>query len=190
MWPFYKLLPNLPKPPQELLDEYLIDPKDFPSTTPLHEVRIRHCTRKGEKFLASKGVRIPVKDEFTNWVKKNITDQFTDVGANYRHCNSDTGGIHTDTTRDFALSYNIINGGPNCRVVFWQEHNQPLERERGIQHLDFDVVTPAFELPPGPDNVWFFHNTTMLHSVEGLSSPRIQVTVGFLKDQVPKVWLT
>jgi hypothetical protein len=189
MWPYYKLLPNLPRPPQKFFDESLLDYDQFPTETPLHEIRIRHSSRNGENFVASRSVRIPLTDEFNQWIRENIASEFTDTGVNYRYCNSDTGGIHTDTTREFALTYNIITGGPRCRVVYWQEDNQPLERDRGIQHLNFDTVKPVFELPAGPDNVWFLHNTTMLHSIEGLSSPRIQFTVGFLRHQLNPEWL-
>jgi hypothetical protein len=135
-------------------------------------------------------VRIPLSDEFNRWICNNIASKFVDTGVNYRYCNSDTGGVHTDTTREFALTYNITTGGPDCRVVFWQEDNQPLVRERGIQHLNFNTVRPVFDLPPGPTDVWFLHNTTMLHSVEGLSQPRIQFTVGFLQSQLKPEWTT
>ena len=189
MWPYYTLLPDLPRPPQKFFDEALLDSDQFPTETTLHEIRVRHCTRNGKTFLASKSVRIPLSDEFNAWIGKNIAEKFTDTGVNYRYCNSDTGGIHTDTTREFALTYNIITGGPRCRVVYWQEKDQSLERERGIQHLNFDTVIPVFELPPGPTDTWFLHNTTMLHSIEGLSEPRIQFTVGFLRNQLNPNWV-
>lgn len=189
MWPYYKILSDLPRPPQKFFDEARLDYDQFPTKTPLHEVRLRQSIRNGENFLASKSVRIPLSDEFNEWIRCNIASEFTDTGVNYRYCNSDTGGIHTDTTREFALSYNVTTGGPDCRVVYWQENQQPLERDRGIQHLNFDTVCPVFELPNGPADVWFLHNTTMLHSVEGISEPRIQFTVGFLRNQIESKWL-
>ena len=190
MWPYYKLLTDLPRPPQHFFDEAMLDYDQFPADSPLHEVRIRYSTRNGKQFLASKAVRIPLGDEFNTWIRDNIAEKFVDTGVNYRYCNSDTGGIHTDTTREFALTYNVVTGGPRCRVVYWQEEDQPLERSRGIQHLNFDTVTPVFELPLGPTDTWFLHNTTMLHSIEGLETPRIQFTVGFLRDQLKPEWLT
>lgn len=189
MWTYYALLTNLPRPPQKFIDEARLDYDQFPTQTPLHQVRIRNSTRNGKTFLASKSVRVPLSSEFDAWIRENIAEKFVDTGVNYRYCNSDTGGIHTDTTREFALSYNISTGGPDCRVVYWQEKDQLLERERGIQHLNFDNVIPVFELPPGPTDVWFLHNTTMLHSIEGISEPRIQFTVGLLRDQLKPDWV-
>jgi hypothetical protein len=189
MMKYYKLFPDLPRPPQKFFDEAHRDYEDFPTDTPLHEVRIRHSVRNGQPFLASKGVRVPMSEEFNQWVRDNISEKFTDCGVNYRYCNSDTSGIHTDTTRQYALTYNILTGGPNCRIVYWQQQGQPEVRDLGIQHLNFDDCDPVFELPPGPTGVWYLHDATILHSVEGIETPRVQFTIGFNKDLLPAGWI-
>jgi hypothetical protein len=188
MWPYYKLLPNLPRPPQKFFDAVDISKTELPLDTDVHDVRIRYATRGNEKFMASPSVRLPFNEEWEQWVRENIVPNFNETGVNWRHANSDTSGIHTDTTRDYTLSYNITNGGPNCRVVYWQEEGQPVMRTHAIQHLNFDNVKKIFELPVGPDNVWFIHETRILHSAEGIEHPRIQFQVSLNEKDVPAEW--
>ena len=111
---FYSLLPDLPHPPQKFIDAISLDPNEFPTTSPFHEVRVRFCSRDGKKFLASPSVRAALpgdlQEEFEQWVKENVVADFLHAGVNYRHFNADTGGIHTDTSREFSLTYNIDPG--------------------------------------------------------------------------------
>jgi len=188
MWPYYKILPDLPHPPQHFVDAVKIDIENLPTTTSVHEVRVRFCRRKGQRFLASPSVRTPLSVEWETWVRENITAKFNETGINWRHFNSDSSGIHTDTTRDYTLSFNITNGGPNCHVVWWQEQGQPIMREHAIQHLNFDNVEPLMTLP-GDLTSWFIHETRILHSAEGISSPRVQFQVSLNQADVPASWL-
>lgn len=189
MWPYYKLLPELPPPPQKFVDAVKIDPANLPSTTPYHEVRIRWSTRNGEQFLASKAARVPLSEEFEQWVRENILPNFNDAGVNYRHFNSDTGGVHTDTTRDYTLNWNITQGGPRCGVTWWQEKGKPMYRTRGIQHLDFDVLEPLHDVE-GPMGTWFLLDSRILHSVERIEGePRVQLAISLDERDVPEQWL-
>jgi hypothetical protein len=188
MWPFYKLLPHLPKPPEKFFKKVNIDLNNLPNTSSLHEVRIRFSTRNGKQFLASPGVRTLLDDEWENWVRENIVPTFNDTGVNWRHFNSDTGGVHTDTTRRYVLSYNIANGGPKCGVTWWQQDGQPLVRDPGVQHLSFNDVTPVCDLE-GPFDTWFVMESHILHSAERIESPRVQFQVSLNEEHVPKEWL-
>lgn len=188
MWPFYKELRHLPRPPQKFFDMVDIDMSNLPTTSPLHEVRIRWSTRDGKQFLASPGVRTLLGQEWEDWVRDNISPRFNDTGVNWRHCNSDTGGIHTDTTRRYTMSYNIANGGPRCGVTWWQEKGQPLIRDLGIQHLSFDDVEPVCDVD-GPFDTWFLMDAGILHSAERIESPRVQFQISFNAEDVPKEWL-
>jgi hypothetical protein len=189
MWPYYKLLPNLPAPPQHFLDRVIIDTDNLPTTSPLHEVRIRFTRRNGQQFMASPSVRTLFTNEWETWVCDNIVPEFVDTGINWRHFNSDTGGIHTDTTRDYTLSWNITNGGPECGVTWWQEQGQPIQRGHAIQHLNFDNVNSICKLT-GPDNTWFIIDARILHSAEHIISPRVQFQIGLNEDQIPWGWLS
>jgi len=188
MWPYYKLLPDLPRPPQKFFDEVEVDVNNLPNQTDMHEIRYRNVTRGNEKFLASPAVRVPTTPEFAQWFKENIAPNPKDVSINYRHCNSDTGGIHTDTTREYRLAYNILDGGPNCGVIYYQQDGYPLMRELAIQHLTYHDVTPVHKLV-GPNNVWFLMDTRILHSCEGIESPRVQFDISFDTESVPQEWL-
>lgn len=189
MWPYYRLLPSLPAPPQRFIDQVDMNLKALPCETPFHEVRIRWSKRDGRQFLASRAARVPHSREFENWISENIVAKFNDAGINYRHYNSDTGGVHTDTTRDYTLNWNITQGGPDCGVTWWQERGRSVYRERGLQHLDFDMLEPLCNLN-GPMGVWFLINSRILHSVERIANkPRIQFAISLDEKDVPEAWL-
>jgi hypothetical protein len=191
MKPFYLLLPELPSPPKKLIDAVDLDQSSFPTTSPFHEVRIRFCHRQGQQFLASPSVRARLPDslqaELEQWVRDNIIENFLHVGINYRHCNSDTSGIHTDSSREFSLTYNITTGGSTCGVTWWQEKGYPLVRDLGVQVLDFDTVEPMATLT-GPSQQWFLHDARILHSTEGIETPRIQIQISLNHLHLPDHW--
>ena len=188
---YYSTLPNLPHPPERFVEAISLDPNDFPTTSPFHEVRVRFCRRQGKQFLASPSVRAELpadlQSEFEQWIRDNIISEFVHAGVNYRHFNADTGGIHTDTSRQFSLTYNIDNGGPNAGITWWREKNKPLLRESGVQILDFDLVDPVMDFR-GYEQGWFFHDARILHSTEGIERPRVQFQVSLNLDQVPPHW--
>jgi hypothetical protein len=125
--------------------------------------------------------------ELEQWVRDNIIENFLHVGINYRHCNSDTSGIHTDSSREFSLTYNITTGGPTCGVTWWQEKGCPLVRDLGVQVLDFDTVEPMATLT-GPSQQWFLHDARILHSTEGIETPRIQIQISLNHLHLPDHW--
>jgi hypothetical protein len=189
MWPFYKILPDLPPPPQKFIDAVDIDPANLPTETPLHVVNWRHSVENGEEFLASVAVRTLISEEWEQWVRKNIVPKFNDTGICWRHCYHPHGGIHTDTTRDMSITWNIAQGGPKAGIIWYQEDDQPVMRTHNIQHLNYDTVTPVCELTPTPDNVWYIHDTRILHAAENLESPRIQFQISMNLEDIPKEWL-
>lgn len=191
MWKFYKLMSELPRPPQHFFDAVIIDPDNLPSRSPYHDIVVRYVTRDGKKFMASPLVRTTFSDEFEQWVRDNITPKFLDAGVSYRHFNSDTSGAHTDNTRDFVLSYNITNGGPNCGIAYWknkERENESLMQHRGIQHLNFDNLEKIDELQ-GPDESWFLLATNILHSVENIEGPRVQFQISLRYEDIPPEWI-
>lgn len=190
MWPPYRFLPELPRPPEKFFDmvHKQLQTSGMPTTSSLHEVRIRFSTREGQQFLASPGVRTTLNGEWEAWVRENIVSEFNDTGVNWRQFNSDTSGIHTDTTRRYTLSWNILNGGPDCGVTFWQEEGQPLVRERGIQHLNFDTVKMVDSFV-GPFDQWFLIDACVLHSAENIDNePRLQFQISLEPEHIPEHW--
>lgn len=188
MWPYYRLMSDLPLPPKRFYEHLVIDADNLPKTSTLHKVSHRVCKRNGVEFVASKGARTPVGPEWEQWVRENIVPEFVDTGINWREAVSDTSGVHTDITRDMALMFNITTGGPDGGVAFWQERGQPLYRARDTNALDFDQLQ-LLEKLQGPENVWFLIDARILHSTEGLTAPRVQFHIGLNYDQVPQNWL-
>lgn len=191
MWKFYKLMTELPKPPQHFFDAVKIDCDNLPTHSPYHDIVVRYVTRDGKKFMASPLVRTKFSDEFEQWVRENISPKFLDAGVGYRHCNSDTSGVHTDDTRDFVLIYNIDTGGPQCGVTFWKKkdnENESLQLERRTQQLNFDNLERITDII-SPKGTWYLLDTNILHSVENIESPRVQFQVSLRNEDIPQEWI-
>ena len=191
MWKFYKILSELPRPPQHFFDDVVIDPDNLPTRGTVADVIVRYVKRDGKRFMASPLVQTGSTKEFEQWVRENITPKFNNAGVSYRHCNSDTSGAHTDHTRDLVLIYNIDNGGPNCGVSWWrnkEREGESLMHERGVQHLTFDNLEKIGEVI-GPDDTWFLLESRILHSVENIERPRVQFQISLNYEDIPLEWV-
>lgn len=137
----------------------------------------RSATRNGEVIVNSLYDRFTVSDEITQWVRDNISSDFCNVGLSFLH----RGTInlpHRDFTRDFTLTWIFETGGEDVRTIWWQQQGHELLREPGtypttwddLEYLDHAVLKPG---------KWSLLNASCLHSIEGLTGPRISLQVGF-----------
>lgn len=175
----YKLLPDLPHPPDWLLDS--VDCTLRPEVNDIGGIGKRILKNwRGYSGIPARNVRRKFSDEYINWIKENITPDFADASLMY--CPGDhektSCGAHTDGTRDYVLIYNILPGGPDAGLCFWQEHGQPLIRDRYTEVGDFNQLTLVDQVK-GPYNVWYLVNGRILHSSEHLSSLRLNFQVSF-----------
>ena len=119
--------------------------------------------------------------ELELWLKKNIANEYNDVGVRYAHyeIGTTTSGVHTDQTRRYVLQYLIKSG--NGILNFWQEKNQPIVRDGRYTSFNYDdlILLESFDIPEGQ---WILLNTNILHSVEGLDSNRVSIQVSLNYD--------
>jgi hypothetical protein len=110
------------------------------------------------------------------WVRLRICREFNDMGVRFAFGKPDvnTAGVHTDETRHYVLMYNLDNGGGHLK--FWQEKGQPLERDGRYLVTDYSKLD-LVETVETPNNRWYLINARVLHSVEGITSTRINVQV-------------
>ena len=180
----YKLLPNLPHPPQWLIDQVDFDLR--PTTNNVGEIAQRSLTNwNGYTGFGISNTLRTFTDDYTIWVQKNITDNFSRCMLNYV-CGSpavSSTGAHTDRTRDYVIMYNLRTGGPDARLVFWQEKNQPVIRDRRIGVGEFENLIEIDSIK-GPENSWYLVNTRVLHSTENIIDLRLNLQIDF-DDRFP-----
>jgi hypothetical protein len=189
-WTF-KLLPDLPAPPQDLIDRidlvyrprgelFSPDNNEYLSITKVEEWKDQ--TYNWIKPMASNNnVRYPFTKEYNQWVCENITDQFNPTNSGVMFFDSEQ-LPHTDTTREYVLLYNVETGGES-QVCFWQEDGYPVLRERGLA-VERGAHLKLIDKIDGPYNVWYLLNTRIIHSVENTTSRRTNFQVSF--NQLPE----
>lgn len=185
----YLLLPQLPNPPQELID--LIDRKVDPLDHNISQVCIRVLDDwDGQTGAALRNVGRsdePFQSEFVKWFKDNITATFQNTRVTHTHGGNWTEspfsqiistGAHCDMTRDYVLAYAVEDGGDDAELVFWKEDGYDVCRDRGMM-MSSTRSLKRIDSVKGPTGCWYLINGRVLHSTENLSRKRITVQVSF-----------
>ena len=185
----YLLLPQLPLPPQQLID--LIDREDNPLDHNISQVCIRVLDDwDGQSGAALRNVGRsdePFQSEFVAWFKQNIAPTFQNTRVTYTHggnwteapfTNVVSTGAHCDMTRDYVLAYAVDTGGDEAELVFWQEDGHTTYRERGVM-MSSTRTLKRIDSVKGPSGCWYLINGRVLHSTEKLLRKRITVQVSF-----------
>jgi len=178
----YKILDDVPAPPQSIIDG--VDRNRRPTQMEVgyyHERALKNWY--GYNFNAGRNVRVAYP-EFEAWVKENISIHITDCGINYVNYNEPTGGpistgAHTDGTREYVMLWDIELGGPDAELTYWQARGQSLYRPPKSQGEDLSelIFVDKIRLPRGK---WTVVDTRVLHSVENLYSTRMTLHISFL----------
>jgi hypothetical protein len=179
----FKVLDDVPAPPQELIDA--VDRQRRPGMSEIgyfHERRLKNWN--GFDLPAGVNTR-QAYPEFEAWVKQNVTRHIVDAGVNYVSIEN-TGvarstGAHTDGVRAYVMLWDIELGGPDAELCYWQEKGQPVHRPPKTQGEDLTQLEllDKIRLPRGK---WTLVNTTVLHSVENLFETRITLHISLLND--------
>jgi hypothetical protein len=195
----YKFL-DLPRPPASLINNIDIDRQpDLPVREKRMELGIFvHREIKNwhnRVYRAAANIRTK-NDQVREWVEQNIHRDFVDAGVNYTvpvdqpdQLAGVSTGAHTDITRDYTLIYLLAQGGKNPPTVFWQEHGETLIRPPKTQGTDLSRLK-FIDSVTIPMHQWCIIDSRILHSVENLTSNRVAIQVGFLKNHYAKEWHT
>ena len=175
---------SLPKPPLNLIDLARSKSSLYAEYQghrfPLNDWR-------GESYVAPAIVRKFFDQKFIDWANENVTTDFDMAGI--MTCDGDLAtpstGAHTDKTRDLALIYTVLPGGDNTSIAFWKEKGFPTYRDRGIPIGDYNSLELIAEYPT-PIDCWYLLNSRVLHSVEHMSSSRINLQLSFEGDWWPR----
>jgi len=185
----YLLLPQLPKPPHELIN--LIDGDINPLDHNISQV----CIRVLDDWAGQSGAALrnvgrsdePFQSEFVKWFKDNITSTFQNTRVTHTHGGDWTEspflqisstGAHCDMTRDYVLAYSVDAGGDDAELVFWKEDDHDVYRDRGMM-MSSTRSLKRIDSIKGPRGCWYLINGRVLHSTENLSHKRITIQVSF-----------
>jgi hypothetical protein len=178
----YIPLPHLPSPP-----DWLINQIDFDLTPEANNTGYLQKEAlvdwNGYTGPAALNVRILFNDDYINWLKQNIVEDFENASLNYvtGPPNIKTTAPHRDYTRDAVLIYNVDTGGDDVKLQFWQEHGKPIVREPGAacgRRSDLELLATA----AGPANCWYLTNATILHSTDNMTRQRVNLQVSFKEN--------
>lgn len=174
-------LSHLPAIPKELI-KYSLDMEQFYHGGP----RGRRLIRNDCEFESGLNRRQELNPELEDWLRKNIITDWNDVG--YSRTTPPCHGPHLDRSRFFTLQYVIEPGGENVATVFYRSRNQKLDMDDKFWINNYDQIEPIDHqfIPPG---VWVLINArNHIHSVENISSVRVSVQIGLMKDPVDDVF--
>lgn len=169
--------PSLPRIPDDLL-------MGIDSANPgqlLRDYKGWTHTKNGKEIQSSDNPFFYASAELERWIKQNVCEHFNDVGVRFAYGKPDvnTAGVHTDQTRKYVLQYMIKTGGGNLN--FWQQDNEPIQRNGRYTLDSYDELT-LLSTVETPEHTWILLNAQVLHSVENLSSTRINVQVSLNYD--------
>jgi hypothetical protein len=198
----YKLLPDLPKIPEEFCN---IDLDWTPENKEIHTTGVGEKTNQpgnnylcampergkhvwfGEEVQFGTHRRRPSHPGFESWVKHNIAEDFLDVGIQY-FTGGPTSSVHTDISRDYSLIYLLETGGPDACFGIWQ-HRDPGHPTVWDKHVTFfdnnELINVATVKPQAGE--WYLLNAKILHSVTGCIKSRVGLHVSLNHDPFPEV---
>ncbi len=173
---FYKLL-NLPLIPDHLWPDINILNKNV---EPLWHNQPRTAIKDNNIISQDQYARFEISKNLLEWVDKNIRDDYVNIGLSYMY----DGSInlpHTDFTRDVTLIYLFDTGGSDVKTNFWKFKDGDTYQANGCTPTSYDDLELLDSVVLEP-YLWTILESTVLHSVEGKTRPRISLQLGFNKD--------
>ena len=155
----FQYLDQLPKIPVELLaDPYIPDPAQI-------------------GFQDVGYTRWALRPELKSWLANNISTQIDIAG--YQIISEDV-NAHFDR-RQWALNYVVHTGGPCVVTAFFKDRKSPLQVDQVYRLDQTEELDFLFDHCVEPSR-WHILNTRVLHSVKGIETERVAVTIGLNTD--------
>ena len=189
---YYKFL-ELPDPPQEFIDIALTnDPGQYgpKSSSNVYsgvnsivqrQVTQHQVTKNGQPVKNIRNIRFDAPLPFASWVKENVVSNFFECSIALADGVTGATLPHTDRARNWSLLYIINAGGSTCRTCFWKEKNHSILRPRLIFPNTYDDLELLVSADLG-EKRWVLLNTRILHSVEGMQTPRLTFQISIESD--------
>lgn len=192
---FYKIL-NFPKLPEYLVDEILeivnnplnVDPKKHQ-----HQEHVGYKEFKNRKLKKTNGQeitsvtinRFKISKSLDNWLKSHVhsSPQRQHI-ALYNSASTDM-GPHVDADRNRVWMYVINAGGQKVETVWYKESAAEITRP-DLQNASDNYMNTAIcnysklieiERYMIPSHTWVEINSSIIHSVEGLTTNRLAIQI-------------
>jgi len=168
--------PDLPQIPKNLWPDLDILEKNI---DPLWHNTPRKATKDSVTIWQDRYARFEITPDLQQWIDKHVRNDYINIGLSYMW----DGSInlpHTDFTRDITLIYLFDTGGPNVKTVFYKFKNGDLYQANGCTPTNLDDLE-ELESVVIDEQCWAMVESTVLHSVEGKTRPRISLQLGFSK---------
>lgn len=154
----------------------------------------RKLVKDGETIGSRYQYAILLGEEWEQWVTENIMSGYHNTGLRVSagQDGDTTHGAHVDSQHNpphptYKLYYLLSRGGDRATTSFYQEHGESIERPsvwgNPTKCDDYSRLT-LLESVQFPMKQWVLLNTSILHGVENITSPRINLTVVLSGDQV------
>jgi len=193
--PWYYQYLDLPKVPDQFVQEALAlahnsEKNKLENSNDLDVLPVYNRTIyiDGKPAKSRMTPRWDLSQEFVNWVRDNICEEFIDVAVSISKGDPDAvnTGVHTDNVRHYTLIYLLETSNDDQITAWWQEPGFPIQRsERGYYKESWDSLVPL-EKVVFPKFTWLVFNAGILHSIRNIYGHRIAIHVSLPYDPFTK----
>jgi hypothetical protein len=146
----------------------------------------RTVVSNGKEYSSRYQVGYEIGDDFNQWVKDNIVENFVNATVRRSVGKSEMHGAHIDNSRKYAIWYMLERGGEDSRTRFYYEKGGPIEwpwnEKRVFNNMD-DLI--ELEAVKWPIRQWFVINTSVIHAITDITGPRTSLQISVLEEQLP-----
>jgi hypothetical protein len=185
---------ELPKPPLDVIKEIITSKNpQFITRSSItdQQKKIIHNTSHfsigDETYRRSLYRRYNLGKLSEDWVRCNIAEEYTQLGSQVMH-SGDAFFPHTDGgPRRYILNYLIDTGGDNVETRWYQEPGYGIVRDGDAMQWPGNSTLETIQSEVFPVNSWSCLFGKVIHGVVGLTSPRIQLSIGFSAEEFLKL---
>jgi hypothetical protein len=185
---------NLPSLPDSIINDALasletrerearINPNlfDVPGHKEYRESEVKYLD--GKKYKGHLAYRYWISEEFDDWVQTHFKQESIGCGINIIEHQGPFFAPHVDANRSFSIHYLLDTGGDDVYTVWWKQKGKDIYRPDLKNNWNVEDTIRDYNDIEEIDRVklkkhsWTCINTDILHSVEGLTRPRIAIQI-------------
>lgn len=174
-------LPYLPRVPEHFISQAQTTAQQLLNIDSANQGN--RVIKHGNQFIPSRyRERFDMGPDWDQWVRSNLFEDFLDTSGRVSIGVSAIHGAHTDIPSKLRLYYLVDRGGESAETVFYLKPGSPLvyDMDNWAQdHLYEDDHDNLIEIDrvKFPLRSWILFNGCIIHGVEGITQPRLNLTV-------------
>lgn len=189
---------DLPQPPADVVAEIVVAIQNnndlqftVRKTMTDHHLKVIHTSTNfrvgGEEYSRAVYRRYNLGKLTDEWIRDNITTEYSQMGGQAMF---DGGAFfpHTDGgPRRYILNYLIDTGGDQVETRWYQEPGHGVYREGDPLQWPGDSTLKLIHTEIFPEKSWTCLFGKVIHSVVGLTRPRMQLSISFSAEEFLKL---